>query len=70
MSDTAKDIADSLLSKLKAKSIDKIGIDEVRSAIVQYNISMTDHGDLPLSQYEMDGMETMVLRKIIEGSMS
>lgn len=69
MSDIAKDIAEYLLVSLKSGRISKIDIDEVRSTIVRYNVTAIAIGEHPLTQYEMEGMETRILQKVIEGTM-
>lgn len=64
-SQSARSIAESLFRDLKSKRLSKIGIDEVRSAIVGFNACLTEY-DRPMTNIEFGIMETQVLRMIIE----
>lgn len=55
----AKEIAAELMAELKAGRLNKIGIDEIRKAIRSRRTSFN-------SQYEAEGFEMLVCRKVVE----
>jgi hypothetical protein len=62
LDDLAKTIARELLADCKAGNIAKIGIGEIRAAIAARTASQA------LRKWEIEHMETLTLRRCIEGT--